>query len=151
MSFDPLESDYPTCQRCYVNLCIYTGDLEPNYVTKILNIEPSHVTKRGERASVYSDSTNPINGWFLSLKGDVNSRDLRNHLDWLFEKIASSRSNIDRLREGGCRLSVWGYWMSRAGHGGPILSVSQSKKLAELEFEFCLDVGIKMGGSNNGT
>ena len=70
----------------------------------------------------------------------IASKDLRSHLNWLFDKIGGQKAEIESLRGMGCELCVWCYWLSRSGHGGPILSPSQSKKLAELELELYIDV-----------
>jgi hypothetical protein len=140
MSFDAFESDYPTCERCYVTLCIYTGDNQASDVTKVLGLQPSEVTVKGESASFFSSRINPLNGWFLSSRDHLSSKDFRNHLDWLFDKIAFYKAEIQLLRSRGFIFSVSGYWLSRAGHGGPILSTSQIKKLAEFEFDISLDI-----------
>jgi Domain of unknown function (DUF4279) len=133
-------SDYPTCERCYATLCVYTGDLAPTRVTKGLGVDPSCIAVKGERVHIASERINEVNGWFLSSNGVVDSRDLRDHLDWLFDRIECHKDGAATLRELGCVFLVSCYWLSREGHGGPILSAQQLKALVELESEIWLDV-----------
>ena len=83
-------SDYPTCQRCYATLHVVTGDAHPDCVTSHLNTQPTRIQVKGERESTFSNRISVRNSWSISSKGSVNSNDLRKHLDWLFERIAST-------------------------------------------------------------
>ena len=133
-------SDYPTCECCYSTLYIETGNIDPNYVTEHLNMEPTSIQIKGQLANRCSRRTNPLSGWSLSSEGCVDSNDLRNHLDWLFDKIACRKVEMESLRRIGCEIRVWCYWLSKTGHGGPTISVPQAEMLAELELELCLDI-----------
>jgi hypothetical protein len=134
------KSDYPTCECCFSTLYIETGDMDPNYVTGRLNLKPTSIQRKGESANRFSNRTNPLSGWSLSSEARVDSKDLRNHMDWLLDQIACQKAEMESLRRAGCVFRVWCYWLSKAGHGGPIISVSQIKRLAELELEIYLDV-----------
>jgi hypothetical protein len=140
MTMDDGTTDYPTCERCYATLCVYTGDLAPTRATDALGVDPSSMVVKGERAHVNSERVHQLNGWFLSSQGVVNSRDLRNHLDWLFDRIACHKDKAKLLRKMGCEFRISCYWLSREGHGGPILSTPQLKVLVELECDIYLDV-----------
>ncbi len=133
-------SDYPACERCYATLCVDSGDIEPGEITACLEIQPSRVEPRGERASSFSGRRHSFNGWFLSSKDRVDSEDLRAHLDWLFDQLTPRKAEIETLRRRGCSLTVACYWLSRAGNGGPVLSVPQIKNLADLDLEIWLDI-----------
>jgi hypothetical protein len=132
--------DYPTCERCYASLYVTTGDRDPDEVSKCLDIEPTTTQRKGEPARPGSKRINPHSGWSVSSKGCVDSKDLRKHLDWLFGKIGQRKAQIESLREMGCEMRVWCYWLSKAGHGGPMLSVPQLQRLADLELEICMDI-----------
>ena len=103
------------------------------------------VKERVARASAFSERIYPFNGWFLSSKHLVDSQDLRRHLDWLFDQIASRKAEIDSLREAGCTFTISCYWLSREGQGGPTLSLPQVEKLAEFRFEVWFDIHF-LGG-----
>jgi Domain of unknown function (DUF4279) len=135
-----MPSDYPTCERCYATLCIETGENDASFVSAHLDIQPTSVQIRGECAATGPARINALNMWFLSSDGRVDSKDLRNHLDWLFDRIGPNKSQLKSLREMGCELRISCYWLSKEGEGGPTFSVSQTKKLAELEIEVWLDV-----------
>jgi Domain of unknown function (DUF4279) len=143
------ESDYPTCERCYVSLYVNAGEINPSRVTEYLGAEPTKTQIKGEPARVGSKRINPHSGWSLSSKDFVDSRDIRNHLDWLFDRIGQHKAQIESLREMGCELRIWCFWLSKMGQGGPTLSVPQIKRLAELELEICLDIYF-LGGPETG-
>jgi hypothetical protein len=132
--------DYPTCERCYATLSINSGELDPQVITAHLDTEPTDLTFKGQLASAYSQRMYVLNLWRLSSKNHVNSRDLRDHLEWLFDKIEPRRDRIESLRQLGCVFRVWCYWLSKEGHGGPEFSVRQIQKLAQFQFDLLLDV-----------
>ena len=134
------EPDYPTCARCYATLCANTGGLDPAAVYAHLGIALASIQHEGLAVPELPWKVGRFNGWFLSSKGRLSSRDLRDHLDWLFEMVEPRRACIEALRAGGCRFYIFCFWISKDGHGGPIISVSQSQKLAEFQFDLDLDI-----------
>lgn len=136
----PYLDDYPTCARTYATLCVYPADQDVARVSRALGILPSRITEpSSERPAVKS-------GWFLSSRGVVASRDLRRHLDWLVGEVSPRAQQIEELRRSGARAVVSCYWLSAYGHGGPTISVSQMKMLAELGLDLELDF-YSAGGS----
>ena len=141
MEINEAESDYPTCERCYATLFVETGENSPDIVTEHLKLEPTHMQVRGGRMNEISHRISNMNAWALSTKGRVVSKDLRKHLDWLFDKLDNEKKEeIAALREVTCRFSVWCYWLSKAGHGGPTISLPQIRRLADFGFELLMDV-----------
>ena len=106
----------------------------------LLDIQLASVQIKGELAAASSNGIDRHSQWSLSSEGRVDSKDLRNHLDWLFDRIGPYRAQLQSLREMGCEFLIACYWLSRVGEGGPTFSVSQIKKLAEFEFEIWLDI-----------
>jgi hypothetical protein len=140
MSKRSLESDYPTCDRCYATLFVNCGEIDPGQVTACLEIQPTGTQVKGQLASAFSKRIRPFSAWCLSSAERVDSQDLRRHLDWLFDQIASKKGAIESLREIGCTFTVPCYWSSAADNGGPTLSVPQIKRLAEFELEIWIDI-----------
>jgi len=68
--------DYPTCAATYATLRIYTGETKPEIVTDTLQVNASKILRKSENGAW-------LNGWFLSSKDLIDSRDLRRHLDWV--------------------------------------------------------------------
>ena len=125
--------DFSTCARTYATLCLYS-DRDVASISHRLGIEPS-------RTSAPSSTTPAAQfGWFLSSDGAVTSRDLRRHLDWLIDLLAARATVFRELLKLGVRGSVSCFWLSRYGHGGPIVSVAQLKALAELEVDLEFDI-----------
>jgi Domain of unknown function (DUF4279) len=100
------ETDYPTCEKTYVTLRIYPGELDPIDVTARLGMEPSDWQRRGETfiGSRRSGCLAKLHGWFLTSEGTVDSNDVRKHLDWLLMRIAPKSDAILVLQEQGCKM-----------------------------------------------
>lgn len=137
------EDDYPSCERTYCELRIYSGGLSPEDVTRLLDLEATSVSRRGEQVATRAGRTRttPHNGWFLSSESRVESLDLRRHLDWLMAQLIPRRAMLESLgADPGVDLWVNCVWWSRQGHGGPTLSAPQLRALAELGLECGFDV-----------
>jgi hypothetical protein len=136
------DDDYPTCARTYATLRIYHKDLDPESITLNLGIQPTRVQVKGRPVtdSIGMTFNPPIGGWFLSSKGQVASKDVRRHLDWLLAKLEGRDDALRSLREGGHRIDVTCYWLSAEGHGGPILSPAIMRRFGELEIQVSFDV-----------
>jgi len=135
------DDGYPTCAETYATLRIYPGDLDPSSVTERLAIEPSTWQRRGESQRIMGvPKVATINGWFLSSEGRIVSRDSRRHLDWLLDQIAAKAPSLRSLRDEGSRIDICCKWLSASGHGGPTLSPTQMRRLAELDLELWFDI-----------
>lgn len=141
----PINDDYPTCERTSAELRIYTGSFDPTEVTTHLRIEPSQVQKLGEVRKGFRsrERTIKLGGWFLSSEGQVQSRDLRRHLDWLLERLMPAKADLILFQEqGNIQMGVHCIWWSVAGEGGPTLWPEQMRALADLNLECSLDVAF---------
>ncbi len=134
--------DYPTCEATYATLRIYSGDKDPDEVSRVLGLEPTSLQRRGGIRNPHDHRPVRIklNGWFLCSQGEVASRDSRRHLDWILERIGPLQDALGHLRDDGSQLRVSCYWLSSSGHGGPVLSPEQMRKLADLGLECWFDV-----------
>lgn len=127
--------DYKTCSTTYATLRII--GLSPDEVTSRLGLSPTDTFVRGD---VRHAAPMRHDGWFLSSKAAVDSKDARRHLDWILDQLCTQRAALRALVEQGAKIDITCYWVSARGHGGPIISATQSKKLAELEVDVSFDV-----------
>ena len=81
----------------------------------------------------------PISGWFLCSKGEVESKDVRRHIDWILDRIRGLENGIESLHREGWRSDINCYWLS-IGHGGPMLDPPQMTDLAKLNLTCGFDV-----------
>lgn len=134
-----MESDYPTCSQTHADLRIYSDKLVPDEISTLLGLQPTRCLAKGDRLG---PTMPPVKRtvWKLSSEGTVQSRDLRRHLDWLFDQLL-------RVPEGALKhiattgeVRIWVSWWSASGHGGPILGVSQLTALARLGLELHFDI-----------
>jgi hypothetical protein len=102
--------------------------------------QPSRSQIKGEPIQPTRTRIAPFDGWFLSTRGLVESRDSRRHIDWLLDRIAGKTAEILRLQAEGCEMVVWCYWCSARGQGGPTISPGPMRKLGELNLELCFDI-----------
>jgi len=81
-----------------------------------------------------------VGGWFLSSKGQIESKDVRRHIDWILEQFAGSYEELRQLQAEGYRIDIFCYWLSRSGHGGPTLGPLTMRRLAEANLQLGLDI-----------
>lgn len=137
---DSYADDYSTCSNTFATLRIYSQTLSPEEVTRALGVQPTRTLRQGEQRG---DKVSNLHGWFLSSEGRVDSRDLRRHLDWLLDQLATGANPTQQVT---ARIPgrVWAdiscLWISAVGHGGPTLSPKQMQRMARLGLECWFDV-----------
>ena len=132
--------NYETCSQTYVTLRIYCDDLQPDELTEYLGILPSRTQTKGQKNELQRNKLIKLNGWFLTTKNILDSKDCRRHIDYLADKILPVKNKLKSLIADGTKIDISCYWESESGHGGPTLSKQQFLKLAELEIELWFDI-----------
>jgi hypothetical protein len=135
----PMDDKYATCERTCAKLLIYCGAMHPSAVSDLLGMEPTSHVALGEPGRTNRLGKAPIgklNGWFLSSEGNVESKDVRHHLEWLIAKLRPNSEVLHELQaKPDVRMSVNCIWWSRYGDGGPTLWPEQMRALADLNLE----------------
>jgi hypothetical protein len=127
--------DYPSCERTYATMIIYTGTASPIEVSQFLGIVPT-------RMNLANPEKGKVSAWFLSTKGELDSRDCRRHIDWLLDIFFPLSDKIIELQRRGMRFEVSCFWSSAVGNGGPTLSTKQMARLLPLSIDIWWDVWI---------
>lgn len=135
------DTEYATCAETYAKLLIYPGNLGVDEVSKMLELEPTHKQDKGDRLinsrGQIRFAKNSL--WMLSSEIDVDSKDLRDHLNWIVEKL--DKNKLGKLQlENDIKMTVTCVWWSVMGHGGPVLWPKQMKALSELNLECSFDI-----------
>lgn len=120
------DDDYATCFGTHATLLVYLAD---GFDGEGINI-----------GSGFTLRTTDVPRFELESEGTVESRDIRRHIDWLLDAAGAERDDLRQLREAGCELVAWIFWVSRYGHGGPTLRADQMSRLGELGFELSFDL-----------
>ena len=119
---------YETCRETYATLLIY--HVAPDVVSTMLGLTPTSTVTRGE--------TSRIDGWFLTSRGTVDSKDARRHVDWILNMLRGDE--VAKLRSLGADARISCYWVSKYKHGGPIVSPAQAEKLGALGLDLGFDI-----------
>jgi hypothetical protein len=136
-----IDDNYATCVQTYATLCVYSDDIDPDEITKIIGIEPTSICRKGEVRTQNPKVKNPyykMNGWFYGTKDASNSRDSRRHLDILLDGPLKQREVTSALRERGCRLDVTIFYLYRGG--GPTISPDQMRGMADADIDVWWDL-----------
>jgi len=131
--------NYPTCEQTYATLRILHDELDPEHVSKTLNLVPSKTQRKGEASSSHRVV---IGGWFLSSKDHVASKDVRRHIAWLLDQLEDHKSNLLSLQERGYRMDIFCFWKSASGHGGPELDHELMQRLVAFRLNVGFDVYV---------
>ncbi|MCQ8233626.1 DUF4279 domain-containing protein [Pectobacterium carotovorum] len=135
--------DFQTCLECHALLAIYPGEMHPDNISELLNIEPTERFVAGDEITNSIGRTRKVNisSWFLSSENNVDSKDLRTHIDWVIDKLNGSHSGLRELQStSGVKMSLRCVWWSATGHSGPVLWPEQMKALADLDLECAFDI-----------
>jgi hypothetical protein len=137
------DDDYGTCARTYATLLIYPVRTDTEAITQRLGIEPSSWQRRG--GPVASSLRRPprvaeIDGWFLTTRGLIESRDSRRHIDWLLDQIEGKAVELRSLLDEGSRICITCYWSAASCGGGPRISPEQMRRLGALNIELWFDI-----------
>lgn len=130
----PYIDDYASCARTYATFRVYPGAVAPSAVTEALGLQPTRTSIQGVKSPLH------VNGWFLSSKDVIESRDSRRHIDWLLDQIEPVASAIDALISSGAKADIFCFWESNSGNGGPELSPAQMSRLCRLNLSVGWDV-----------
>ena len=138
-SFFDYDDNYPTCDSTYATLCIYLHDIDdPAIITKKLGIQPSRIQVRGEIRNGKVKKWPAA--WFLETSEQVQSKDVRRHIDWLLEYIKDNSDFIKQLQDTNSEIWISCFWASAPGHGGPMLDRDIIKRIAESGLGIYFDV-----------
>ena len=132
-----------------MTLCIYPGSSSSDDVSTLLGINPTRAHDKGKLMETPSGRRRKasLTAWLLSSDGIVESKDLRDHLDWLLQKLSGLTREILTLQEEeNTKMSVCCTWISAAGHNGPVLWPEQMETLAKLNLECGFDFYFFGGG-----
>lgn len=132
--------EYSTCSKTYVTLRIYFDKMNSEQLSEYLEINPTKFQNVGDKSKSSLTSNIEHNGWFLSSKDFINSKDFRRHIDYLTNLLIPNKSKLKKIISEGGKIDFSCYWKSKDGHGGPTISSEQFLKLAELEIELWFDI-----------
>lgn len=137
----PRDRLYPTCERAVAEFLVYPATDTSEHVTDILGLEPTYAHTKGEKSSLSRGRTiAPFTLWLLSSEFQVDSLDLRDHLDWLLNKLSQRNEQLSCLqRQEGLSMCISCIWWSRYGHGGPAIWPEQFKLMADMNLELSIE------------
>ena len=135
----PYDDEYATCAETHAWLRIMSEQLDPDAVTTRLQVQPTRTQRKGDLPRPGSKHPYKYAGWFLESEGHVKSRDARRHLDWILEQVRGKSNVFESLQAEGHSVDLCIRWDS-TGQGGPTLSPTQMRALADLGIELWFDI-----------
>lgn len=141
----PYKDDYGTCSSTFAVLVVRSQSIDVRRIGEMLGLEATEATSDGYWVSPID--LHPVGGlqrWALSSAGQVSSRDVRRHLDWLLDRIEPAGDALAALRQmDGVEVEILCPWISAHGQGGPTLWPEQMARLAALGLRCLLSVGFE--------
>ena len=115
-------------------------ELNPDEITDLLAVSPTKIQIKGDIVPEKIDKQFSKSGWFLSTEGILDSKDVRDHLDWILDHFRDHQLIFSKLHKRGYLIDLCVRWDSLRGDGGPTISPKQMYKLAALDIELWFDV-----------
>lgn len=133
--FTPLDKDYPSCDDVYVDFFVYC-DFETIKDRFPANFIPTdQVTAGKPRVSKTGKIMVPkISNWTISSDKIINSKDARDHIDYVLDIIYPQKEHILKLQEDFI-MSMKCVWFAKGISGGPAVWPEQMSRLSELNLE----------------
>jgi Domain of unknown function (DUF4279) len=134
----PYNDDYDICDRVVAELLIYGDELEPDVLSERLGISPSRSKRRGQITtnSLGRSRIAKVGMWFLSSENNVESKELRRHLDWLISQLRDLVSELRVLQnEPHVWMNITVIWWSNSGDGGFTLEPKHMRAMADMNVE----------------
>ena len=106
----------------------------------ILSSQPNESLRIGDRIGSRGKIASK-SYWAISSEYEVESLDLRDHLDWLllqFKLDDCAKEKLELDRE--LRICVFCVWWSKTGSGGPTIWPEQMKELGRRDLELTIDL-----------
>ena len=125
------------CLSTYVGLCIYSRDMSPEIIGRILELESTREFVRDPKHKYQPQRQH--NFWSLSTKDLTESKSQDDHLREIFSRLEGKDEALARLRDAGCDMCLSVYWETD-GQGGPSLSSGVIEKLALYGLEIWWDI-----------
>lgn len=132
------DDDYPTCRATYATFRVFGDSLIPAELTRLLQHQPSLAWRSGDVRP--GRPVARTGGWLLSSEEHVMSHDVRRHLHWLRERLASRHAELHKLQHDGYSLDLFCYWVSAGGHGGPTVDPETMAWLSYVDVPLGFDV-----------
>src|SRR5215204_3883377 len=98
MREEEYEDSFGTCVETYSSLRIFSDELGPDEVGKILRMDGNDGSFRKGEAHAGGRLRRKANGWFYSTEGLSSSRDTRRHIDLILSALEGREDGIERLR-----------------------------------------------------
>jgi hypothetical protein len=132
------DDDYPTCEKTYSTLRIFSDKINPAEITKTLKINPTESFQKGE--PYYKGKLRENNCWFYSTETLTKSKDTRRHIDLILQALNRKEKAINALQQKRCKMDIVSFWLGCGAAGGPALWPYQMLKLGKLGIEIWWDV-----------
>lgn len=138
------DDSYSTCVETYSALRIFSDNIPPEEITRLLQIQPTDRFQKGDSHS-QGKLKRKANGWFYSTEKLSESKDTRRHMDLILRALDGREGAVKKLRLDGCEIDITTYWVS-VGHGGPWLMPQQMLKLGTLGIGVWWDIYFQAEG-----
>lgn len=130
-----------SCGRTYATITITSLCTTPEEITQLLKLEPCVAKKIGDR--IVGDRRHTENMWKYSSQGEVESKDISHHFNYLFDLLDERKLALLELISKQCKLGFFVFWESCAYAGcggGPTLSVETMRRAVELQADISFDL-----------
>lgn len=134
MEQERFDHEYRSCSRTYATICIYHAKMHPDEISNILDIEPDYTCLKGDKPAIKN------NGWFLTTKDAIGSKDLGFHLEAILDYLKNKENFIKELKSRGAEVKILCFWASSSGNGGPRFDQHLIQRLSSIPADLELDI-----------
>lgn len=135
------EETYESCVACYARLLIDSPELPVESISRTVGVKNTKLTlvNQSQFDLIGPGMKLKEAKWLLSSENRVNSVDLRDHLDWLLERLNPVASALSELQKSNRVKMLLDCVMFFKGGGVPKLRPDQMRTIGELNLALSFD------------
>ncbi len=141
MTSSTLSKANPNCAQTFASLRLFGDQLQPDEVSRLLNLKPTESAPKGLETVAPSGKSriSPTGRWILESQEHVHSTDSQDHIAWLLDQLDKSGAVPCKIPGVG-RADICCFWLGATGNGGPEFSPEVLGRLAKYQLTLSLDI-----------
>jgi hypothetical protein len=131
----------PNCAETFVSLQLFGNDLVPEEVSRLLGLQATESAVRGSKTVAPSGKIRvaPTGRWILESRGKICSTDAERHVKWVMDQLDATGLMPINI-PGVSRATIYCFWLSATGNGGPQFSPAVLGRLAKYQLPLGFDI-----------
>jgi hypothetical protein len=119
----------------WITLTVSHGTIEPEAISELLQLNPTHVTRKGDKVVDRPEIVSEDTYWSLSSFNFVSSTLFDKHLDWMLDQLFGKLPAVRSLQKQGAQMRLNAHMRPWVSVIDPLIDNEKSRQLAQLRID----------------